>query len=474
MNEIKARAEAGDRVLVTTLTKKMAEDLTAYLLEYGIKVRYLHSEIDTLERIQIVRDLRLGEYDVLVGVNLLREGLDLPEVSLVAILDADKEGFLRGETSLVQTIGRAARNVNGRVLMYADRETDAMRAAIGETDRRRAIQRRLQRGARDHPGDGPQGDLRDDRVPGDGGPGAAQAPPQARRGVRRPGRAGAHDRRARGGDARRRRRPPLRGGRPDPRRAEGAAPRPRRDAGRRLSAGGCEHRGVTICEEIAGVGGWAAAGDLPPSVRERAELQAMSIAAGRAAGESAAAPFAAVAPDGPVGEVYRSAAASIAHDWDDYLFMGHTGHSAVPAAAAFAADPERALLAQVAANEVAGRLGAALFLGPHNGQFWASIHCASAAVAASVGLGLDARAHRARPGDRPLPAALRDVARVHGPEEQAADRGRAGGGGRAGGAAGGRWRHRRARRRSSTRAASSPASPSRRGRRCSALSAASG
>jgi excinuclease ABC subunit B len=140
MNEIKTRAEAGDRVLVTTLTKKMAEDLTAYLLEYGVKVRYLHSEVDTLERIQIVRDLRLGEYDVLVGVNLLREGLDLPEVSLVAILDADKEGFLRGETSLVQTIGRAARNVNGRVLMYADKETEAMRAAMRETDRRRAIQ----------------------------------------------------------------------------------------------------------------------------------------------------------------------------------------------------------------------------------------------------------------------------------------------------------------------------------------------
>ncbi len=140
MNEIRRRAESGDRVLVTTLTKKMAEDLTNYLLEYGIKVRYLHSEVDTLERIQIIRDLRLGEYDVLVGVNLLREGLDLPEVSLVAILDADKEGFLRGETSLVQTIGRAARNVNGRVLMYADRETDSMRAAIRETDRRREIQ----------------------------------------------------------------------------------------------------------------------------------------------------------------------------------------------------------------------------------------------------------------------------------------------------------------------------------------------
>ena len=140
MNEIKGVADEGDRVLVTTLTKKMAEDLTNYLLEYGVRVRYLHSEIDTLERIQIVRDLRLGEYDVLVGVNLLREGLDLPEVSLVAILDADKEGFLRGETSLVQTIGRAARNVNGRVLMYADKETDAMRAAMRETDRRRAIQ----------------------------------------------------------------------------------------------------------------------------------------------------------------------------------------------------------------------------------------------------------------------------------------------------------------------------------------------
>ena len=130
--------------------------------------------------------------------------------------------------------------------------------------------------------------------------------------------------------------------------------------------------------------------NLPASVRERAELQALCVAAGRAAGEEAAAPFAAVAPDGPVGEVYRSAAASIAHDWDDYLFMGHTGHSAVPAAAAFAVDPERALVAQVAANEVAGRLGAALFLGPHNGQFWASIHCASGAIAASVGLGLDA------------------------------------------------------------------------------------
>jgi excinuclease ABC subunit B len=140
MNEVRRRVERDERVLVTTLTKKMSEDLSQYLLEMGFKTRYLHSEIDTLERIQIIRDLRLGEYDVLVGVNLLREGLDLPEVSLVAILDADKEGFLRGETSLIQTIGRAARNVDGTVLMYADRETKAMKAAISETDRRREIQ----------------------------------------------------------------------------------------------------------------------------------------------------------------------------------------------------------------------------------------------------------------------------------------------------------------------------------------------
>ena len=140
MNEIRARVEREERVLVTTLTKKMSEDLSQYLLEMGFKVRYLHSEIDTLERIQIIRELRLGEYDVLVGVNLLREGLDLPEVSLVAILDADKEGFLRGETSLIQTIGRAARNIDGTVLMYADKETKAMTAALEETDRRRAIQ----------------------------------------------------------------------------------------------------------------------------------------------------------------------------------------------------------------------------------------------------------------------------------------------------------------------------------------------
>src|SRR6201996_6256357 len=140
MNEIRTRVDRNERTLVTTLTKKMSEDLTDYLLESGFRVRYLHSEIDTLERIQIIRELRLGEYDVLVGVNLLREGLDLPEVSLVAILDADKEGFLRGATSLIQTIGRAARNVDGKVLMYADKETTAMRSAIRETDRRRDIQ----------------------------------------------------------------------------------------------------------------------------------------------------------------------------------------------------------------------------------------------------------------------------------------------------------------------------------------------
>jgi excinuclease ABC subunit B len=140
LNEIRRREQAGERTLVTTLTKKMAEDLTDYLLESGIKARYLHSEVDTLERIQIVRELRLGDYDVLVGVNLLREGLDLPEVSLVAILDADKEGFLRGRTSLIQTIGRAARNVNGTVILYADKMTQAIKEAMDETDRRRSVQ----------------------------------------------------------------------------------------------------------------------------------------------------------------------------------------------------------------------------------------------------------------------------------------------------------------------------------------------
>jgi excinuclease ABC subunit B len=140
MEEIRKRSEAEQRTLVTTLTKKMAEDLTDYLVETGNRVRYLHSEVDTLRRIEILRDLRLGEFDVLVGINLLREGLDLPEVSLVAILDADKEGFLRSETSLIQTIGRAARNVDGKVIMYADAVTDSMKHAVSETQRRRKIQ----------------------------------------------------------------------------------------------------------------------------------------------------------------------------------------------------------------------------------------------------------------------------------------------------------------------------------------------
>jgi excinuclease ABC subunit B len=140
LNEIRIREARHERVLVTTLTKRMSEDLTDYLQQAGVRVRYLHSDIDAIERMEILRGLRLGDFDVLVGINLLREGLDLPEVSLVAILDADKEGFLRGETSLIQTIGRAARNVEGKVLMYADKRTEAMRKAIEETDRRRAIQ----------------------------------------------------------------------------------------------------------------------------------------------------------------------------------------------------------------------------------------------------------------------------------------------------------------------------------------------
>ena len=140
MGEIKIRAERNERILVTTLTKKMAEDLTEYFENNGIKVRYIHFNVDTMERMEIIRDLRLGKFDVLVGINLLREGLDIPEVSLVAILDADKEGFLRAETSLIQTIGRAARNSEGKVIMYADKITGSMDRAIAETNRRRKIQ----------------------------------------------------------------------------------------------------------------------------------------------------------------------------------------------------------------------------------------------------------------------------------------------------------------------------------------------
>ena len=142
MEQIRQRTARQERVLVTTLTKRMAEDLTAFLENAGIKVRYMHHDVDTIERMEIIRDLRLGVFDVLVGINLLREGLDLPEVSLVAILDADKEGFLRSETSLIQTIGRAARNAGGQVIMYADTVTDAMEKALIETNRRRAIQQR--------------------------------------------------------------------------------------------------------------------------------------------------------------------------------------------------------------------------------------------------------------------------------------------------------------------------------------------
>src|SRR6185436_15614059 len=140
LSEVSKRVKVNERVLVTTLTKRMAEDLTEYLAEHGVKVRYLHSDIDTVERVEIIRDLRKGLFDVLVGINLLREGLDIPEVSLVAILDADKEGFLRSGRSLIQTIGRAARNVSGQVHMYADKMMPSMRAAIEETDRRRAKQ----------------------------------------------------------------------------------------------------------------------------------------------------------------------------------------------------------------------------------------------------------------------------------------------------------------------------------------------
>jgi excinuclease ABC subunit B len=141
LDEVKQRVDRGERALVTTLTKRMAEDLADYLQEMGVRTHYLHSEIDTLERVEILRDLRLGVYDVVVGINLLREGLDLPEVSLVCIIDADKEGYLRSGGSLVQTIGRAARHVDGHVIMYADQVTDSMRFAIDETQRRRAIQR---------------------------------------------------------------------------------------------------------------------------------------------------------------------------------------------------------------------------------------------------------------------------------------------------------------------------------------------
>ncbi len=256
MNEVRVRVERDERVLVTTLTKKMSEDLSGYLLEMGFKTRYLHSEIDTLERIQIIRDLRLGEYDVLVGVNLLREGLDLPEVSLVAILDADKEGFLRGETSLIQTIGRAARNVDGTVLMYADKETKAMRAAISETSRRREIQlaynerhgitaATIVKGISDiaeflqAESKVPEGAL---AAPETAAGGSGDARPRAR----------ANARGARGGDADRGRRAPLRVRGAAPRRAPRAPPRPAADPLRRGARGA--PRGQRRCRPRHGLG----------------------------------------------------------------------------------------------------------------------------------------------------------------------------------------------------------------------------
>ena len=229
---------AGERVLVTTLTKRMAEDLTQYYQELGVRVRYLHSDIETLERVQILRDLRRGEFDVLVGINLLREGLDLPEVSLVAILDADKEGFLRSAGSLIQTSGRAARNVNGRVIMYADKVTDSMRGAI---ERNRAAPHAaggLQPRARHHAAVDRQGDRRGDverlraRLLDAGGD------PRWHRTVPQPAAARRAHRHAAGGDARRGRQPRLREGGGAPRRDQTAA-EPR---ARPLARGGPEAR----------------------------------------------------------------------------------------------------------------------------------------------------------------------------------------------------------------------------------------
>ena len=235
MNEIRVRVDRDERTLVTTLTKKMSEDLTDYLLEMGFKVRYLHSEVDTLERIQIIRELRLGEFDVLVGVNLLREGLDLPEVSLVAILDADKEGFLRGATSLIQTIGRAARNVEGKVLMYADKETAAMHAAI---ERDRPPPRDPASPTTSEHGITPEtitkgiSDIAEFLQSATRRCRSRAAAVSARPTDDAAGRDRAHDRRARGGDARRRRGPALRvrrqAARRDPRPQARARPRGRR------------------------------------------------------------------------------------------------------------------------------------------------------------------------------------------------------------------------------------------------------
>ena len=236
LGEVRKRAEAGERVLVTTLTKRMSEDLTEYFTDVGVRCRYLHSDIETLERSALIRDLRRGEFDVLIGINLLREGLDIPEVSLVAVLDADKEGFLRSAVALIQTIGRAARNVNGRVILYADSVTASMRRAIDETDRRRERQRALQRRARHHPADGEAEHQRprDGRRRGGLDDGAARG----RRGGGVSPRAAARDGDgARGGDARGRRRARLREGGPAPRPDPGAQGPAARDPGAEAGRG---------------------------------------------------------------------------------------------------------------------------------------------------------------------------------------------------------------------------------------------
>ena len=205
LGEIRSCVERNQRVLVTTLTKKMAESLTQYLRDLEVRVEYLHSDVETLDRIKLIRGLRTGEFDVLVGINLLREGLDMPEVALVAILDADKEGFLRSETSLIQTIGRAARNVDGRVIMYADSITDSMMRAIQETNRRRALQQAYNEAHHITPQDRPK---RDPRVDG----GHARRGREIRAGHERRG-APHGDRPPRGADDRRREQPRLREGR---------------------------------------------------------------------------------------------------------------------------------------------------------------------------------------------------------------------------------------------------------------------
>jgi superfamily II DNA/RNA helicase len=235
--EAKQTAAAGYRSLVTTLTKRMAEDLTEYLHEAGMKVRYMHSDVETLERIELIRDLRLGVYDVLIGINLLREGLDIPECGLVAILDADKEGFLRSETSLIQTIGRAARNVDGKVILYADRITGSMERAMLETGRRREKQQAYQRRQRHHARDDPPLDHRHRRPPvvarsGDGRyrhrGSAAHGRPQSARLYRG----------SREEDARCRRRSGIRGGRPPARRDPQAGGRRARPAADRAQGAG--------------------------------------------------------------------------------------------------------------------------------------------------------------------------------------------------------------------------------------------